>query len=82
MKLIRDLAGQYGPRPFEAVIAASWCMDWTEPPHFAADPLCTIGAGTAAPLRAGKARAGAMRATRSSNRSAYSRRSSARRRCT
>ena len=44
VKLIRDIAGQYGfdlKRHCRELI-----MDWTELRHFAADPLCTIGAHT------------------------------------
>lgn len=44
VKLIRDLAGQYG---FDLKQhCRELIMDWTELRHFAADPLCTIGAHT------------------------------------
>lgn len=44
VKLIRDIAGQYG---FDLKQhCRELIMDWTELRHFAADPLCTIGAHT------------------------------------
>lgn len=44
VKLIRDLAGQYG---FDLVRhCRELIMDWSELRTFAADPLCTIGAHT------------------------------------
>ncbi|MDB5541686.1 MAG: polysaccharide deacetylase family protein [Devosia sp.] len=44
VKLIRDIAGQYG---FDlARHCRELIMDWSELRHFAAEPLCTIGAHT------------------------------------
>ncbi|WP_055048692.1 polysaccharide deacetylase family protein [Devosia sp. A16] len=44
VKLIRDIAGQYGFDLRQQ--CRELIMDWSELRHFAADPLCTIGAHT------------------------------------